>query len=84
MRLFGDNQASVQMTQEARLPEASKHQAIYYHFVCKKVDHGKITVTYVRSEVNISDISTTRKDEQPHINLAGLMGIGDSADVKGF
>lgn len=47
--LNGDNITALQMAQEATLTEASKHIAIYCHFILKQVEEGDIILQYVPS-----------------------------------
>lgn len=46
----GDSQTSLQMTQDTRLTEATKHISIYYHCIRDKVQQGNIVLKYVPSE----------------------------------
>lgn len=83
MMVFGDKK-SVQMDQEGRLTEASKHIPIYYHFVRAMMKRGEITLTYVPYEDNVADILTKVPSGKFHIVLAGLMGKGYCRDAREY
>ena len=53
-----DNQGAITLAKDNKLHMCTKHIDICYHFICKAVEDRKVTVQYILTGDNVSDIFT--------------------------
>src|SRR5271157_191987 len=53
-----DNQGSISLSKDPRMHKRSKHIDVHYHFTREKIDDGKISVSYIPTNLNIADMFT--------------------------
>jgi predicted solute-binding protein len=77
VKLKVDNQSAISLCKNPVYHERTKHIDIKYHFVREKVEAGKVDVSYVRTEDQLTDILTKshrRVRFQKLRNAIGLKG----------
>jgi hypothetical protein len=58
IRLNCDNQAAIALSKDNKFHSRTKHISIRHHFIREAVENGQITVHYVPSNENVTDIFT--------------------------
>jgi hypothetical protein len=56
--IHSDNQSAIQIANDAKISDQSKHISVHYHAVREAVQSGKLTILYVPSADNLADICT--------------------------
>ena len=53
-----DNQEAIALTKDDKFHACTKHIDMHYHFIREAVEDGKVTVQYILTGNNVSDIFT--------------------------
>ena len=53
-----DNMGSIDLSENPRIGDQSKHINIAYHFICKLVEMGALTILHILSKLNPTDLCT--------------------------
>ena len=53
-----DNKGSIDLTENARIGDRSKHIDIAYHFIRELVENGALTILHIPSKLNPADLCT--------------------------
>ena len=78
LRVFGDNVQANRLAMENIITPGNQYIQIQYHLVKEKVQEGLITVSWVDTNLNISDMYTKALPRVTCVNLmANLLGFGD-------
>ena len=56
--LFSDNQSTINIANDAKISDQSKHINVHYHAVREQVQNGNLTILYVPTNENLADICT--------------------------
>jgi hypothetical protein len=60
--IWGDNQSTLEISENGIIREKTKHVAVKYHFICEKIKSGLIKVKYIPSADQQADILTKGLD----------------------
>ena len=71
--LFNDNRAAIALSKDPVYHKRSRHIHIRYHFVRDHSNAGHITLAYIPTKENISDIMTKMLGRKTHNYLSGKM-----------
>jgi len=77
-RLFCDNISALQLVEQPRFNERSKHISIQYHYIRDSFRNGLSSLEYLLSVDMTADILTkqlTRDLHQKHVKALGLLGL---------
>ena len=70
-----DNQGAIALTKDNKFHARTKHIDMRYHFICEAVEDGKVTVQYILTRDNVSDIFTKPLAKAKFRELAELLGL---------
>ena len=70
-----DNQGMITLTKDNKFHICTKHIEVHYHFICKPVEDGKITVQYILTRNNVSDTFTKLLTKVKFQELTELLGL---------
>jgi len=56
--LYVNNQSAIKLSKNPELHKRTKHIDIRYHFLREKYESGEISITYIPSEIQKTDILT--------------------------
>ena len=70
-----DNQGMITLTKDNKFHMCTKHIDMHYHFICEAVEDGKVTVQYILTGDNVSDIFTKPLTKAKFWELAELLGL---------
>src|SRR5258707_4765785 len=76
-----DNMESIDLSENPRIGDRSKHIDIAYHFIRELVENGTITILHVPGEVNPADICTKALPGPKYEFLKSLIGISSASTV---
>lgn len=74
-RLYLDNQGAIHLCEGFENSKRSKHIDIKYHFIKDLVDNGQISIKYVPTHENISDLLTKSLTLTVYTNLKRLLNL---------
>ena len=74
-----DNLGTINLTENPRISDRSKHIDIAYHFIRELVENGTITILHVPGEVNSADIYTKVLPGLQYEFLKLLIGISSAS-----
>ncbi len=77
LTVMGDNQGAIALAKDNKFHSRTKHIDLRYHFVREAVEQGKISMKYLPSSDNITDIFTKPLAKQQLQRLVGLLGLGE-------
>jgi hypothetical protein len=75
LKLFGDNQPSIQLVSSEGHHERTKHVDIYYHYIKDQVKDGKIDLQYVPTAEMAADGLTKPLDKRKHLAWVAQVGL---------
>ena len=58
MNINCDNQGVIALAKDNQYHARTKHIDLWYHFIREAVEDGKISVSYIHTDKNLSDIFT--------------------------
>jgi hypothetical protein len=61
--IWGDNQSTLELSENGIIREKTKHVAVKYHFICEKIKSKLIKVKYIQSAGQQADILTKGLDK---------------------
>ena len=70
-----DNQGVIALTKDNKFHAHTKHIDMHYHFIHKVVDDGKVTVQYILTGDNVSNIFTKLLAKAKFWELAELLRL---------
>ena len=70
-----DNQGAIALTKDNQFHVCTKHIDVCYHFIRKAVEDGKVTVQYILTGDNVSDIFTKPLTKAKFWELTELLGL---------
>ena len=70
-----DNQGAIALTKDNKFCAHTKPIDVRYHFICEAVEDGKVTVQYIPTGDNVSDIFTKLLTKAKFWELAELLGL---------
>ena len=70
-----DNQGAIALAKDNKFHACTKHIDMCYHFICEVVEDGKVTVQYIPTGDNVSDIFTKLLAKEKFQELAELLGL---------
>ena len=70
-----DNQGAIALTKDNKFHVCTKHIDVHYHFICETVEDRKVTVQYILTGDNISDIFTKPLTKAKFQELAELLRL---------
>ena len=77
-----DNQGAIALAKDNKFHAHIKHIDVHYHFIREAVEDGKVTVQYIPTGDNVSDIFTKPLAKAKFRELAELLGL--RADEPGI
>ena len=75
LKIFGDNEAALNLTRNQMTTPRSKHIDIVHHFARERVERGEIVFEYVESANNVADILTKPLPRDNMIKHVGGLGM---------
>ena len=78
MTINCDNQGAITLAKDNKFHSRTKHINLGYHFIREAVQDGKIVVSYILTDENVSDIHTkalVKPKFQCFIEMLGLSRI---------
>src|SRR5271169_2926029 len=75
MKINCDNQGVIALTKDNKFYSRTKHIDLHYHFIREAVEDGKINISYIPTDENVSDLLTkalTRLKFQGFVERLGL------------
>ena len=70
-----DNQEAIALTKDYKFHACTKHIDMHYHFIREAVEDGKVTVQYILTGNNVSDIFTKPLAKAKFWELAELLRL---------
>ena len=70
-----DNQGVIALAKDNKFHVHTKHIDVHYHFICKVVEDGKVTVQYIPTRDNVSNIFTKLLTKAKFRELAELLRL---------
>ena len=70
-----NNQGEIALTKNNKFHTCTKHIDMRYHFIHEAVEDGKVTVQYILTGDNVSDIFTKLLTKAKFWELAELLGL---------
>ena len=74
-RINCDNQGSIKLAGNPETHQRTKHIDIKYHFLRERVNMGEISLKYVNTNDNLSDIFTKAIEHRRFTRLRDLLGL---------
>ena len=74
-----DNLGTIDLTENPRIGDRSKHIDIAYYFICELGENGTITILHVPGKVNPTDICTKALSGPQYEFLKSLIGISSAS-----
>jgi hypothetical protein len=79
-----DNQGAIALAKDNKFHSRTKHIDLRYHFIREAVQDGKISVSYVPTEENVSDILTKAHAKPKFQRFVELLGLRDDGTHPGL
>ena len=70
-----DNNAAINLSEDLSLHQRVKHIDIKYHFLREHVNMGEITLKYINTNDNLTDIFTKAIEHRHFSRLRNLLGL---------
>ena len=70
-----NNQGAIALAKDNKFHTRTKHIDVHYHFIHEAVEDGKVTVQYIPTRDNISNIFTKPLAKAKFQELAELLGL---------
>ena len=77
LTIMGDNQGAIALAKDNKFHLRMKHIDLRYHFIREAVEDGKISMKYIPTSDNITDIFT-----KPLVNVRGVRAL-DQVEFQG-
>jgi transposase InsO family protein len=75
IKLYGDNEPSIKLTQSDGHHERTKHVDIYYHYIKDQVRAGAISLSHVRTQEMAADGLTKPLQREAHERFLSHLGL---------
>jgi len=78
MTINCDNQGVIALAKDNKFHSHTKHINLQYHFIHEAVEDSKISVNYIPTDQNVSDVLTkllTKLKFQGFVEMLGLGGL---------
>jgi hypothetical protein len=75
VKLYGDNEPSIQLVSAEGHHERTKHVDIYYHYIKDRVKEGHISLQHVRTHDMAADGLTKPLDKLAHRRFLDQVGL---------
>ena len=70
-----DNQGAIALAKDNKFHACTKHIDMHYHFICEAAEDGKVTVQYILTRDNVSNIFTKPLTKAKFWELTELLGL---------
>ena len=74
-KIFGDNIPSILLSKNPEFHERAKHIEVKYYYCREQYLEGNISITYIPTKENVSDLLTKPLLTSTHQTLVKLMGM---------
>ena len=78
LTILCDNQGAIALAKDNKFHARTKHIDLQYHFIREAVEDGKITVKYIPTDENVSDIFTKALPKPKFQRLVELLGLREA------
>jgi len=75
IKILVDNQSAISLAKNAVFHSHTKHIAICYHFIRKKVDAGEIELEYIPMNAQVADVLMKPLGREKHNYFVEGMGV---------
>jgi hypothetical protein len=80
--IYSNNQSAIQLTQNPKFHDRSKHITIQIHFVREQVAASEVQMIYIPTYDIATDLLTKSLPRDKHYHCITLMGLDSSNDLK--
>jgi len=77
-----DNQGAIALAKDNKFHSRTKHIDLRYHFIREAVEDKKISVNYIPTDDNISDIFTKPLSKQKFRRFVEMLGLANEGEAK--
>ena len=78
LTILCDNQGAIALAKDNKFHARTKHIDLRYHFIREAVEDGKITVKYILTDENVSDIFTKALPKPKFQRFVELLGLREA------
>jgi hypothetical protein len=75
VKLYGDNEPSIQLVNAEGHHERTKHVDVYYHYIKDRVKEGYLSLQHVRTHDMAADGLTKPLDKHAHCRFLDQVGL---------
>ena len=79
LTILCDNQGAIALAKDNKYHARTKHINLRYHFICEAVEDGKISVKYIPTDENVSDIFTKALRKPKFQQFVKLLKLRDAS-----
>ena len=79
LTILCDNQGAIALAKDNKYHACTKHINLRYHFIREAVEDGKISVKYIPTGENVSNIFTKALPKPKFERFIELLGLGDAS-----
>jgi hypothetical protein len=73
--LWIDNQSAIALTKNPEFHNRTKHIAVRYHFICKKIEDGELAPIYIPTSEQVADVLTKGLPRVKFVKFVCGMGL---------
>ena len=73
--IYNDNQSCISLSRNPTFHVRTKHVEIHHHFVCEKIEEGKIDLVFCGTEDKVANVLIKGLTPEKHSQFKEMMGI---------
>ena len=82
IKISCDNQGAIVLAKDDKFHSRTKHIDLCYHFICEAVKYGKIVVSYIPTDENVSDVFTKALAKSKFQRFVKMLGLRNKSEEE--